>query len=174
MNIKTLVSDFAAQLSALIHSQATDRARTAVMSAFGVGPHRGPGRPPKMAAAKGMVVAVAKKPRKKAPRQLCPVPGCKNPAAPIFGMVCAKHKDLPKTKIKAFREARRAKKLGLPAPKASKRKAAKKTVAKKTVAKKTVAKKTGPKKVVRKTAPKEPSKPMAAAPSAPATTPPAA
>jgi hypothetical protein len=39
------------------------------------------------------------------------VPGCKNPAAPVFGMVCAKHKDVAKSKIKKFREARRAKKI---------------------------------------------------------------
>ena len=43
--------------------------------------------------------------------QLCPVPGCSNRAAPVFGMVCAKHKDLPKAAIKKYREARRAKKL---------------------------------------------------------------
>jgi hypothetical protein len=41
------------------------------------------------------------------PKQLCPVPGCKNPAAPIFGMVCADHKDVPKAKIKEYREKRR-------------------------------------------------------------------
>jgi hypothetical protein len=41
------------------------------------------------------------------------VPYCRDVAAPVFGMVCAKHKDLPKAKIKAYREARRAKKLGL-------------------------------------------------------------
>lgn len=49
-------------------------------------------------------------PRRTAPPQLCPVPGCKNRAAPVYGMVCAKHKDLPKVKIKAYRDARRAKK----------------------------------------------------------------
>jgi hypothetical protein len=41
------------------------------------------------------------------------VPGCKNPAAPIFGMVCAKHKNVAKAKIKKFRAARKAK--GAPA-----------------------------------------------------------
>jgi hypothetical protein len=41
------------------------------------------------------------------PKQLCPVPGCKNPAAPIFGMVCSAHKDVPKAKIKEYRQARR-------------------------------------------------------------------
>ena len=51
-----------------------------------------------------------KRPRRKGPKQLCPVPGCKNPAAPVFGMVCAKHKDVPKAQIKKYREARRAKK----------------------------------------------------------------
>jgi hypothetical protein len=38
------------------------------------------------------------------------VPGCKNPAAPVFGMVCAKHKDVAKAKIKKYRAARRTKK----------------------------------------------------------------
>jgi hypothetical protein len=51
------------------------------------------------------------KTRKKAPRQLCPVPGCKNAAAPVFGMVCADHKDISKVKIKKYREQRKAKKL---------------------------------------------------------------
>ena len=31
-------------------------------------------------------------------------------AAPVYGMVCAQHKDVPKAKIKKYREARRAKK----------------------------------------------------------------
>jgi len=48
------------------------------------------------------------------PKQFCPVPGCKNPAAPTFGMVCAAHKGVAKSKIRKYREARRAKKLGLP------------------------------------------------------------
>ena len=48
--------------------------------------------------------------RRKGPIQLCPVPGCTNRAAPVFGMVCAKHKDLPKAEIKKYREARRAQK----------------------------------------------------------------
>ena len=113
MDIKTIVADFAKQLSALIEQQANDRARTAVLAAFGAAPRRGPGRPPKSAAPVALRAhaAVVKKARKKGPLQLCPVPGCKNPAAPVFGMVCAKHKDLPKAKIKAFREARKAKKL---------------------------------------------------------------
>jgi hypothetical protein len=50
------------------------------------------------------------KPRRKGPIQLCPVPGCKGRAAPVFGMVRAAHKSVPKAKIKAYREARRAKK----------------------------------------------------------------
>src|SRR3954465_12223520 len=41
------------------------------------------------------------------PKQLCPVPGCKNPAAPVFGMVCAEHKKIAKSKIREYREARR-------------------------------------------------------------------
>jgi hypothetical protein len=115
-NIKNIVDDFAAQLSALVETQVLTRAREAVAAALGSGAvplKRGPGRPPKLArfAASLAPVSVGKKKRKKAPPQLCPVPGCKNKAAPIFGMVCAKHKDVPKAKIKEYREARRAKKL---------------------------------------------------------------
>jgi hypothetical protein len=99
---RSLIEDFTHRLTAALHSEAMGRARQAVESALGV---RRPGRP-----AKTSPIAIVKKPRKKAPRQLCPVPGCKNPAAPVFGMVCAKHKDVAKTKIKKYREARRAKK----------------------------------------------------------------
>jgi hypothetical protein len=97
--LNTIVSDFAKQLSSLIEMEASERARAAVVSAFGGPPRRGPGRPPKSAARAAFTPSVAsgvKKARKKPPLQLCPVPGCKNPAAPVFGMVCAKHKDLPK------------------------------------------------------------------------------
>jgi hypothetical protein len=108
MDIKSIVADFTKRLSALIEGQAMDRARTTVLSAFGGPARRGPGRPPKGAPA---IILIAKKGRKKGPKQLCPVPGCKNPAAPVFGMVCAKHKDVAKSKIKKYREARRAKAL---------------------------------------------------------------
>jgi len=113
-NVQSLIEDFVKNLSGLLESETLDRARAAVESALGGG-KRGPGRPPKTAA-----LTLSGKPRKKPPRQHCPVPGCKNPAAPVFGMVCAKHKDVPKAKIKKYREARRAKKLGLKAPKARK------------------------------------------------------
>ncbi len=48
--------------------------------------------------------------RRKGPIQLCPVPRCKNRAAPIFGMLCSAHKDTPKKLVAKYREARRAKK----------------------------------------------------------------
>ena len=103
--IRSLVSTFTERLTTLVEGQALDRARAAVEGALGGG-RRGPGRP-----AKVLTLSANGRPRKKAPRQLCPVPGCKNSAAPVFGMVCADHKDVPKAKIKAFREARRAKKM---------------------------------------------------------------
>jgi len=46
--------------------------------------------------------------RRKAPVQLCPAPGCANRAAPVFGMVCASHKDTAKATVRAWREKRRA------------------------------------------------------------------
>lgn len=120
-NIQSIVDDFANQLSALIETQVVARARATVAAALGG--KRGPGRPPKLAklaqlTAPAVVDAGRKKARKKAPPQLCPVPGCKNLAAPIFGMVCSKHKNVAKSKIKKYREARRAKKAG---PKAAKK-----------------------------------------------------
>ena len=116
--IRNIVGDFVGQLSTLIEQDAVARAREAIMSAFsgGEAPHLTPngkrrGRPP--GSGRGSVLALAgvagKKMRKKAPIQLCPVPGCTNRAAPVFGMVCSKHKDLPKAEIRKFREARRAK-----------------------------------------------------------------
>jgi hypothetical protein len=122
MTIKSAVAEFTERLQALIEGHAMERARAAVLQAFGVQP----ARPPK-SAAPAAATPVAKKARKKLPRQLCPVPGCKNPAAPVFGMVCAKHKDVARSKIRKYREARKAKKLGLKTPvrKASKKRAEK-------------------------------------------------
>lgn len=127
-NVRFLIETFTNHLTTILDRQAQERARDAVESAFGSG-KRGPGRPPKIASIavtgsafgsgkrgpgrppKIASIAVARKARRKGPKQLCPVPGCKNAAAPVFGMVCSKHKDLPKAKIKEYREARRAKKL---------------------------------------------------------------
>jgi hypothetical protein len=106
MSIKAAVEEFAQRLHTIIEGHAMERAKASVLHAFGIGAPKKRGRPPKALAAK----ATPTKARKKAPRQLCPVPGCKNPAAPVFGMVCAKHKDVAKSKIKKYREARRAKK----------------------------------------------------------------
>jgi hypothetical protein len=94
MDIRFLVEEFTARLSSMIETQVFERARIAVDGALGAG-----------SGVRG------RKARKKGPTQLCPVPGCKNPAAPVFGMVCAQHKGVPKAKIKKYREARRAKKL---------------------------------------------------------------
>jgi hypothetical protein len=115
--LQSVIQNFAAQLTTLIEGQAMARARAAVLAAFGAGESSAPrrGRPPK---GKPVAVAAAKAPvkkaRKKLPKQLCPVPGCKNPAAPVYGMVCSKHRGVAKSKIRKYREARRAKKLGLP------------------------------------------------------------
>jgi hypothetical protein len=108
MDVQTLIEEFAASLQKLIDDQALERARATVMGALGVSPRRGPGRPPK--ATKSSLAPVATKTRKKMPVQLCPVPYCRNPAAPIFGMVCSKHKDVAKSTIRKYREARKAKK----------------------------------------------------------------
>jgi hypothetical protein len=106
--IADLIVSFSAQLTAAIQAQTLAQTRAAVLGALGDGAlvRRGPGRPPKSAFA----LVVAGKTRKKPPVQFCPVPYCRNVAAPVFGMVCGKHRDVAKSKIKAYRAARRAKK----------------------------------------------------------------
>lgn len=108
--LASLVDDFVEQLAALVESDTLERVRAQVSTAF-VG---GRGAP----LARGSLALVPHR-RRKGPIQLCPVPGCSNRAAPVFGMVCSDHKDVPKKKIRAFREARRAKKLGGPAKRAT-------------------------------------------------------
>jgi hypothetical protein len=111
--IGSLIDGFTASLTSLLEASSVERARQAVMVAFGgsakpTGAKRG--RPPGRVAAAVAPTAAARKRRKKAPIQLCPVPGCKDRAAPIFGMVCKKHKGIAKSKIRKYREARRDKK----------------------------------------------------------------
>jgi hypothetical protein len=101
-----LTQEFVRNIAATVESVVAERIRGAVMAAMpGAALRRGPGRPPKNPLLAPTALTLV---RRKAPRQLCPVPGCKNPAAPVFGMVCAKHKDVPKAKIKEYREKRRA------------------------------------------------------------------
>lgn len=97
-DIRSLVEDFASKLAAIVEKQALEQARELLGRALG-----GHGR--------ANVIALSGVRRRKLPRQLCPVPGCQNTAAPVFGMVCSKHKDVPKAEIAKYREARRAKKL---------------------------------------------------------------
>ncbi len=47
--------------------------------------------------------------KRKGPIQLCPIPRCKNRAAPVFGMLCADHQNTPKKLVAKYRELRRAK-----------------------------------------------------------------
>jgi hypothetical protein len=128
-SIRDLVEEFVDQLSHALETQTVVRARKAVEAALAGHPiPQGNGR------SRAAVVAVtaasmgARKPRKKPPIQLCPVPGCTERAAPIFGMVCAKHKDVAKAKIRKYREARRAGKLSAKGRAAPARKGARKTV----------------------------------------------
>jgi len=93
MDIRSLVKEFTDKLRLIIEDEVIARARDEVDHVMG--------------RAGGHVAAGS---RRKAPPQLCPVPGCKNRAAPALGMVCAEHRDVPKAKIQKYREARRARK----------------------------------------------------------------
>ena len=98
-DLQEIVQQFVDRLSSVIEQEVVSRAREAALTALD---GRG------SVAVRGGVVI---RKRRKGPIQLCPVPGCSNRAAPVFGMVCAKHKDLSKAAIKKYREARRAKKM---------------------------------------------------------------
>ena len=110
-NIRSLVDDFVGRLVSAVEADATSRARQMVIAAVGGGalPKRR-GRPPKLGSMGSTYAFLGATPVRRRPKQLCPVPGCNNPAAPVFGMVCAKHKDVAKATIKKYREARRASK----------------------------------------------------------------
>jgi|WetSurMetagenome_2_1015567.scaffolds.fasta_scaffold868844_1 hypothetical protein len=100
-NIRTLVEGFVNQIVATVETDSLRRVQQAVSDAFAgakVAPRRG--RPSNGAAALAPV--------RRRPKQFCPVPNCTGVAAPVFGMVCSKHKDMPKAKIKEFRAQRRA------------------------------------------------------------------
>ena len=111
-NIQFLVDNFVKQIVATVEAAAARRVQAAVSVALGAGsapalPRRR-GRPPKASAL--VPAAASPAPVKRRPKQLCPVPGCKGLAAPVFGMVCSEHKKMSKALIKKYRAQRRAKK----------------------------------------------------------------
>lgn len=108
-SIADIVTQFVEQLTSAIEVEALGRARDAVLSAVGGGgiAVKGPGRPPSIRRGPGRPPG---RPRKKPPIQYCPVPGCKNRAAPVFGMVCGEHRKVSKALIKKYRTQRKAEK----------------------------------------------------------------
>ena len=101
-DIRELVSEFTQKLTVFIETQVIDRARNSVAAALeAAGGKRRPGRPWTKPFAFGLGG------RRKPPIQLCPVPGCRITQR-VYGMVCVKHKDVAKKKIKKYRAARKA------------------------------------------------------------------
>lgn len=110
-NIRSLVEGFVNQIVAAIEADTVRRVQQAVTSAFGASPApaRRLGRPSLATATPAPTAAPAPAGSvKHRPKQYCPVPGCSGLAAPVFGMVCAKHKDMAKSKIKEYRAQRKA------------------------------------------------------------------
>jgi hypothetical protein len=109
-NIRSLVEGFVSQIVAAVEGDSVRRVQQAVSAAFAGGVAavaRRPGAPARAVAGPAVSAPVRHR-----PKQFCPVPNCSGVAAPVFGMVCSKHKDLPKAKIKEFRAQRRAAKSG--------------------------------------------------------------
>lgn len=96
--IQHLVAEFETKIMAAaraqVHEEILAKLGTAGMAAYS-GAHA--------------TVKALQKTRKKGPIQLCPAPGCKERSAPVFSMMCKKHKDTPKTTVAKWREARRKK-----------------------------------------------------------------
>jgi hypothetical protein len=113
-NIRSLVEGFVNQIVAAIEADSVRRVQQAVSAAFagGVAPAARRGRPPRALVAGAPAAAAPSAPVRRRPKQFCPVPGCSGVAAPVFGMVCAKHKDMAKSKIKEYRAQRKAAKSG--------------------------------------------------------------
>jgi hypothetical protein len=110
-NIKALVEAFVNQVVAAVESDSVRRVQQAVAAAFSGSAVSAP-RPGRPARSSGAVAPAVAAPVKHRPKQFCPVPGCTGVAAPVFGMVCSEHKDLPKAKIKEYRALRKAAKSG--------------------------------------------------------------
>lgn len=110
--ITQIVNQFLHNVDALIQTEAHNRATRAVEAAFGnhaALPMKITTMSKRSTPEPALAVRPKKLSRRKGPIQLCPSPGCKERAAPVFGMVCKKHKSASKTQIKKWREARRVK-----------------------------------------------------------------
>jgi len=103
--VKGMVTTFVAALERLIAERMNARLRSVLAVGLVAAPEAERAEIRRPAPAK--VVRAA---RRKGPIQLCPMPGCKERAAPIFGMVCKKHRAVPKAIVRNHREARRARK----------------------------------------------------------------
>lgn len=103
--IQEITNQFIADLTTIVKADAREQA----MAAIGGGNHVSSKKTGKKIPGPATVDGIPKAKRRKGPIQLCPVPGCVGRAAPVFSMMCGKHKDLPKATIKKYREARRAK-----------------------------------------------------------------
>jgi hypothetical protein len=102
-----LITRFTDQLLVVIEAATEQRVSEMLASLYGEGvyvPGRR-GRPGKLRVPRAL--ARAKAPKGARPKQLCPVPGCENVAAPAFGMVCAEHKEIPRAVIAKYRAERR-------------------------------------------------------------------
>jgi hypothetical protein len=106
--INDLVAGFLVKLAAVVEQDMANRIQV-ILGQFVV--KRKPGRPPKPMSKVDVIVGAAdRKPRKPRAKVLCPVPGCEGVAAPVFGMVCSAHRNVPATKIARYRMIRKAEK----------------------------------------------------------------
>lgn len=98
--LQEILQGFVLQMTGYIETETKQRLQSQFAAFLGLnGTPKRRGRPPQSAIALPAAGRIAKA----RARQICPVPGCKNTAAAVFGMVCKAHKDVPKSKIKQYR-----------------------------------------------------------------------
>jgi len=104
--LRIMTDTFPSQVAAVVEADSMRRVRQAVVAVVGGEPSA-----PRLAGST-RAPAPLKAAMRHRPRQLCPVPGCKGVPAPVFGMMCAKHKDVRRAKIAEYRAQGRATKAG--------------------------------------------------------------
>lgn len=103
--VQSMMYELVDKLTKVVEDATMERLETTLRAVFGDKPN-GVAAPVRRPVATKAVKAARKKP----PVQYCPVPKCHEVAAPVFKMLCRKHKGVSKKLARKYREARAARK----------------------------------------------------------------
>lgn len=106
--INVLVAEFVAKVWDAVEVEIYEKLVAALKAAMPGSAGRDVSRWTPFRDAKPGVAAALGQTKTGRPKQMCPVPGCDGVAAPLYGMVCGRHKNVAKSKIAKYRAARKA------------------------------------------------------------------